>query len=106
MTWVVDADGDLRYDAPDGTTQHILADSFDFGYRCSNEGEFGRLTEDDSIAAQEQLVQLVKDGLRFRQICRAVTQSGGLSVADAVMDSVLGILSAAEPHEKIAWRAP
>ena len=104
--WIIDADGDLRFDAPDGTSQHLLAS--DFEYDDGSPDHFGRLAPLDAVVAMDRLAQLVRDGLRWRQLYRAgVTAQGGGGCIDGLL--AVGVemglmLEQADPAEKIAWR--
>lgn len=113
--WIIDADGDLRFDAPDGTSQHILASDFEFDadaaadIDCGHD-HLGRLSPIDAVVAMDKLEQLVRDGLRWRQLYQAGTaaQNGGGCIDGllAVGVTMGELLEQADPAEKIAWRAP
>ncbi len=106
--WIIDADGDLRYDAPGGQHQHILASDFEFD--ADSPDHFGRLEPLDAVVAMDKLEQLVRDGLRWRQLYQAgVAAQGGGGCIDGLL--AIGVemglmLEQATPAEKIAWRAP
>lgn len=106
--WIIDADGDLRFDAPGGISQHILASDFEFD--ADSPDHFGRLEPLDAAVAMDRLEQLVRDGLRWRQLHQAGTaaQNGGGYIDGllAVGDAMRELLEQADPAEKIAWRAP
>lgn len=106
--WIIDADGDLRFDAPDGTSQHILASDFEFD--ADSPDHFGRLEPLDAAVAMDKLEQLVRDGLRWRQLYQAATAGHAASPGFgagllAVGSAMAELLEQADPAEKIAWRA-
>jgi hypothetical protein len=106
--WIIDADGDLRYDAPGGQHQHILASDFEFD--ADSPDHFGRLEPLDAVVAMDKLEQLVRDGLRWRQLYQAGTaaqQAGGCIDGLLAVGVAMGeLLEQATPAEKIAWRSP
>ncbi len=113
--WIIDADGDLRFDAPDGTSQHILASDFEFDadaaadIDCGHD-HLGRLSPIDAVVAMDKLEQLVRDGLRWRQLYQAATAGHAASPGFgagllAVGSAMAELLEQADPAEKIAWRA-
>ena len=106
--WIIDADGDLRFDAPGGTSQHILAADFEFD--SDSPDHFGRLDPIDAVVAMDKLEQLVRDGLRWRQLYQAGTRghaaSPGFGAGLLAVGTVMAeLLEQADPAEKIAWRA-
>lgn len=105
--WIIDADGDLRFDAPGGTSQHILASDFEFD--ADSPDHFGRLDPLDAAVAMDRLEQLVRDGLRWRQLYQAGTAAqnrGGCIDGLLAVGVTMGeLLKQADPAEKIAWRA-
>lgn len=105
--WIIDADGDLRFDAPGGTSQHLLASDLEFD--AANPDHLGRLDPLDAVVAYDKLAQLVRDGLRWRQLYQAGTRAqrgGGCIDGLLAVGVAMGeIMEQAEPAEKIAWRA-
>lgn len=105
--WTIDADGDLRFTAPDGTTQHLIVSDLEFD--PANPDHFGRLDTFDALVAYQELVQLVKDGQRWRELYQtgtaATATAGPLGGALAVWTEMATVLEQADPAEKIAWRA-
>lgn len=105
--WIIDADGDLRFGAPDGTTQHLIVSDLEFD--PEHPDCLGRLDTFDALVAYQELVQLVKDGQRWRELYQAGTTAtaaaGPLGGALAVWTEMAAVLEQADPAEKIAWRA-
>lgn len=112
--WIIDADGDLRFDAPGGASQHILSSDFEYDENSATDLDcghqhLGRLEPLDAAVAMDRLVQLVRDGLRWRQLYQAGTAAqaeGGCIEGLLAVGVTMGVLlEQATPAEKIAWRA-